>query len=139
MFRNILLPVDLTDKHGQALEAAADLVRQSGGEVTLLHIIEVIPGLEMEEEKTFYARLEKSARKHLAGLGGKLEGKGIRWRAEVRFGARGPDIVRYAGESGADLIVLTSPRFDPDRPAAGWGSLSHKLGILSGCPVLLVK
>jgi nucleotide-binding universal stress UspA family protein len=139
MFRNILLPVDLTDKHRQALEAAADLARQSGGEVTLLHIIEVIPGLEMEEERPFYTRLEKTARKHLEKLGAQLEGKAIRWRAEVRFGTRGPDIVRYAGEAGTDLIVLTSPRFDPERPAAGWGSLSHKLGILSACPVLLVK
>ncbi len=139
MFRTILLPVDLTDKHRQALEAAADLARQSGGEVTLLHIIEVIPGLAMEEEKPFYARLEKTARKHLDGLGAQLQAKGVRWQAEVRFGTRGPDIVRYAREAGADLIVLTSPRFDPERPAAGWGSLSHKLGILSACPVLLVK
>jgi nucleotide-binding universal stress UspA family protein len=105
----------------------------------LLHVIEVIPGLAMEEEKPFYARLEKTARKHLEGLGAQLEGKEVRWQAEVRFGTRGPDIVRYAGETGADLIVLTSPRFDPERPAAGWGSLSHKLGILAACPVLLVK
>ena len=61
------------------------------------------------------------------------------WRAEVRSGTRAPDVVRYAGEVGADLIVLTAPRFDPEHPAAGWGSLSYKVGILSSCPVLLVK
>ena len=137
MFRKILLPVDLTDKHRHALEAAADLARQSGGEVILLHIIEIIPGLAMEEEKPFYARLEKTARKHLGALGARL--KEARWQAEVRFGTRGPDIIRYAAEVGADLIVLTSPPFDPQRPAAGWGSLSHKLGMLAACPVLLVK
>jgi len=139
MFRKILLPVDLTDRHGKALEAATDLARQSGGEVTLLHLVELIPGLGMDEERTFYQRLERMARKHLEGLGKHFEGAGVRWRAEVLYGARGPDIVRYAQETGADLVVLTSPRFDPGHPAAGWGSLSYKLGVLAPCPVLLVK
>ena len=139
MFRKILLPVDLTARHQQAIEAATDLVRQSGGEVTLLHVIEVIPGLALEEEKAFYQRLEKKARKHLDDLRGRFEGAGVRWRLEILFGARAPEIVRYATETLADLIVLTSPRFDPERPAAGWGSLSHKIGLLSSCPVLLVK
>jgi nucleotide-binding universal stress UspA family protein len=139
MFRNILLPVDLTARHRQAIEAATDLARQSGGEVTLLHVIEVIHGLAMEEEKPFYQRLEKMARKHLQALGGRFEAAGVRWRPEILFGARAAEVVRYANETGADLIVLTSPRFDPERPAAGWGSLSHKIGLLSSCPALLVK
>jgi nucleotide-binding universal stress UspA family protein len=139
MFHKLLLPVDLTDRHGQALAAATDLARPGGGEVTLLHVIEVIPGLTMEEEKPFYQRLEKAARKHLDGLGGRFAKAGVRWRPEIRFGARAAEVVRHAAETGADLIVLTSPRFDPERPAAGWGSLSHKIGLLSACPVLLVK
>ena len=39
----------------------------------------------------------------------------------------------------ADLIVLTSPRPDPENPVALLGSLSHKIGLLAPCPVLLVK
>jgi len=139
MFRKILLPVDLTARHQQAIEAATDLARQSGGEVTLLHVIEVIPGLAFEEEKPFYQRLEKKALKHLEDLGGRFEKAGVRWRLAILFGARAPEVVRYATETQADLIVLTSPRFDPERPAAGWGSLSHKVGLLAACPVLLVK
>jgi nucleotide-binding universal stress UspA family protein len=139
MFRKILLPVDLTARHGRAIEAATDLARLGGGEVTLLHVIEIIPGLAVEEEKPFYQRLEKKARKHVDDLGGRFERAGVRWRPEILFGARAPEVVRYATEMGADLIVLTSPRFDPERPAAGWGSLSHKVGLLSSCPVLLVK
>jgi nucleotide-binding universal stress UspA family protein len=139
MFRKILLPVDLTARHQQALDAATDLARPSGGEVTLLHVIEIIPGLAVEEDKPFYQRLEKKARKHMGDLGGHFESAGVRWRPEILFGARATEVVRYANETGADLIVLTSPRFDPERPAAGWGSLSHKVGLLSSCPVLLVK
>jgi nucleotide-binding universal stress UspA family protein len=138
MFQKVLMPVDLSDRHAQALQVVADLA-QAGAEVTLLHVIEVIPGLSMEEEKDFYARLETSARRHLDRLGGQLGQRKVKWCAETVYGQRGPDILRYAREAGTDLIVLTSPRPDPEHPAAGWGSLSHKIGLLSACPVLLVK
>jgi universal stress protein A len=139
MFTKILLPVDLSDRHAQALEAAANLAKQSGGTVTLLHIIEVIAGLTMDEEKNFYRRLEKSARDHLARLAEQLKRQPIAWQMEILYGHRAPEVVRYAIEKGMDLIVLTSPRIDPNNPGVGWGSLSYKISILSQCPVLLVK
>ncbi len=63
MFKKILAPIDLTDKHGPALNAAADLAKQAGGEIVLLHVIEVIAGLPLEEDKNFYGRLEQKARR----------------------------------------------------------------------------
>jgi nucleotide-binding universal stress UspA family protein len=139
MYRKILLPVDLTDKYGQALDAAAELAGQSGGEVILLHVVEVIAGLSMDEERGFYDRLEKTARSHLRRLGDRLGQRKVTWRAEVLYGHRGPEVVRYARDAGTELIVLTSPRIDPNNLAAGWGSLSYKLSLVAPCPVLLVK
>jgi nucleotide-binding universal stress UspA family protein len=139
MFKRILLPVDMSDKHGQAIQAAADLATQSGGEITLLHVIEVIAGLSMEEEKDFYRRLEKAARNHLSRLGQRLEERHVPWCAEIRYGNRAQEVVRYALERDGDLIVMTAPRIDPGHPDVGWGSLSYKIGILSSTPVLLVK
>jgi nucleotide-binding universal stress UspA family protein len=139
MFKNILLPVDLSDRHQQALEAAARLAEQSEGEVTLLHVIEVIAGLSLEEERSFYKRLEKSARDHLARLADQLKHQQVAWRTEICYGHRGPEVVRQATAMGADLIVLTAPRLDPNQPGVGWGSLSYKISFLSQCPVLLVK
>ena len=138
MFKKILLPVDLSDKHGRALEVTADLVAQ-GGEVELLHVIEVMAGLSLEEEKEFYGRLAKLARRHLGKLGEALQGRNVPWREEVLYGHRVAEVVRHARAAGVDLIVLTAPRFDPDNPGAGWGSLSYQIGILAPCPVLLVK
>ena len=139
MFRNILLPVDLTDRHGPALDLAAEYAGRGGGTVTLLHVIEIIPGLSLEEEREFYTRLERTARSHLARLGERLERGKVSWRAEVRYGNRAEDSARYAGETGTDLVLVTAPRLDPDNPLRSWGSLSYKIGILSPCPVLLVK
>jgi nucleotide-binding universal stress UspA family protein len=139
MFKKILSPVDLTDRHGAALKIAGELGEQSGGEIVLLHVIEVIRGLSLEEEREFYSRLERVARRHLAQLAEQLQARAGRVHAEVIYGERGPEIVRFAAASGVDLIVLTSPRLDPNQPSSGWGSLSYKIGMLCPCPVLLVK
>jgi nucleotide-binding universal stress UspA family protein len=139
MFTKILVPVDLTDTHQQAIEIAAQLASERGGEVTLLHVVEVIPGLWVDEERDFYDRLETAARDHLARLGRQLEERNVTRREEIIFGNRAEEIVRYAMEMGADLIVLKSHRIDLKNPGAGWGTLSYKISILSQCPVLLVK
>ena len=139
MFKKILVPVDLSDTHQQALEIAARLAGEGDGQVTLLHVVEVIPGLWVEEERDFYDRIETTARDHLSRLGRQLEDRHVPRREEIIFGNRAEEIVRYATETGVDLIVLSSHRIDLKNPGAGWGTLSYKIGILSQCPVLLVK
>jgi nucleotide-binding universal stress UspA family protein len=139
VFKTILLPVDLTDRHQRVIGVAAELAAQSGGEVTLLHVIETIAGASMEEEKGFYGRLERAARSHFDRLGKQLGESNVSWRAVVRYGNRARESVGYAAEAGADLIILTAPRLDPANPGEGWGSMSYKIGLLSQCPVLLVK
>ena len=139
MFKKILLPVDLTDKHKPALDMAARLAAQSGGTVTLLHVVEIIPGLPMDEEGTFYGRLERLARSQLQQLGKRLEEGKIPWQVEVRFGKRAAETVRFAAETGADLIVVTAPPVDSANPAAALHSMSYAIGMFAQCPVLVVK
>jgi universal stress protein A len=139
MFKKLLLPVDLSERHQGALDIARELARQSGGTVVLLHVIEIIPGLPMDEEKPFYDRLDKIARKHLSRLGERLQQGNVAWQPEVLYGNRPAETVKYATDKGVDLIVLTAPHFDPKNLSAGWGSLSYKIGVLAQCPVLLVK
>jgi nucleotide-binding universal stress UspA family protein len=139
MFKQILVPVDLTDAHGRALDIAAELAGPGGGQVTVLHVIELIAGLSPEEGKDFYGRLEKKARAHVATLGSRLAAQKVGWKSEVVFGNRTAEVLRYAQKGGTDLIVLTSHRIDPQQGAAGFGTLSHRVGIFSPCPVLLIK
>jgi nucleotide-binding universal stress UspA family protein len=139
VFRKILMPVDLTDRHQQALDIAGRFANEGTAEVTLLHVVEIIPGIWPEEEREFYDRIEQAARDQLAQLGRSLEERHVPRREEVIFGDRAHEIVRYALERGVDLIVLSSHRIDLENPSAGWGTVSYKVGILSQCPVLLVK
>jgi nucleotide-binding universal stress UspA family protein len=139
VFQKILVPVDLSDTHQQAIEIAANLASENDGQVILLHVVEVIPGLWVEEERDFYERIETAARDHLTRFGRRLDDVHVQRREEIIFGNRAEEIVRYATEMGVDLIVLSSHRIDLKNPGAGWGTLSYKIGILSQCPVLLVK
>jgi nucleotide-binding universal stress UspA family protein len=139
MFRKILVPLDLTDKHHKALETAAGLVARGGGEVVLVHVIELILGLPPEEEKEFYDRLERAAQEHLQKYAALLRQREVAHRQEIFFGGRALEILRFAREINADLIVLTAPLAEPGKPDAGLGSLSYKVGVFAPCAVLLVR
>jgi nucleotide-binding universal stress UspA family protein len=139
MFKKILVPADLTDRHERAVELAAELAAQGGADIVLLHVVEMIQGLPMEEEGTFYKRLERIARGHLERWSKHLAERQRSCQVEVLFGNRAGEIARYASENGIDLIVLTARPFDPAAPAASLGSMSYRIGLLARSPVLLVK
>jgi nucleotide-binding universal stress UspA family protein len=138
MFRKIVVPLDLTRKHQKAVQTAADLAGPDG-EVILVHVIELIQGLPVEEEKDFYKRLERVAQVHLEQYAAPLRERKVAVRKETSFGSRALEVLRFATEAGADLIVLTAPAIEPGNPQVGLGSLSYKISVFSPCPVLLVK
>jgi nucleotide-binding universal stress UspA family protein len=140
MFRKLLIPVDFTDKNEAALAAATQMLQgEEGGEVTLLHVIETIEHLEFEEMGDFYRGLESRATAKLYAIEEKLAAAGLRVRHEIVFGKRAESIVRFAEDSGVDLIVLSSHQVDRDHPALGLGTISYRIAIVARCPVLLVK
>jgi nucleotide-binding universal stress UspA family protein len=139
MFHKILLPLDLTDKHHKAVQTAIELAGKSGSEILLVHVIELIQGMPVEEEKDFYDRLERAAQEHLQKYAALLRPWQIAHRQEIVFGNRVLEVLRFSRESHADLIVLTAPLVEPGNPSAGLGSLSYKIGVFAPCPVLLVR
>jgi nucleotide-binding universal stress UspA family protein len=138
MFTKILLPVDLSGDHQQVIDIAARIAHQDKGEVTLLHVIELIPDVTLEEERGFYGQLESRARHHLARLGQRFAEYQVPWRLEVVYGKRAPTILQYALETSTDLIVLTADRIAPSNDT-GAGAVSYPVSLFSQCPVLLLK
>ena len=57
----------------------------------------------------------------------------------IAYGKRTEEIVRCAGETGVDLIIMSSRKLDPDAPMQPWPTISHKVAVFAPCPVLLVR
>ncbi len=138
MFKNVLVPVDLTEKNQRSIDLAQRLALEDGAEVVLLHVIEELL-LPLEEIEDFYEELQTKAAQAMEKMAAPLHDAGVPVREVVIYGPRAERVVEFAVEDGTDLIVLNSHRVDPENPGLGWATLSYKVAILSQCPVLLVK
>jgi nucleotide-binding universal stress UspA family protein len=139
MFRRILLPVDLGGGNTRAVEVAKEYQSQSGSDVTLLHVIETVDNIPFEEMKDFYSRIEREAEVKMEKLAAALGRDAGEVGEAIVYGHRVQAIVDYAAQHDMDLIIMASRQFDPSSPARGWATISHRVAILSSCPVLLVK
>jgi nucleotide-binding universal stress UspA family protein len=138
-FRHILVPTDLTERTEKALQLAGKLASSDGARVTLVHVIETIDGMQFDELKPFYERMERKARTTMTALAGRAPEGATHAATSVVFGRRAEEIVSFATANGVDLIVLASHRVNPSMVDRDWGTISYKVGILAQCPVLLVK
>lgn len=135
-FQHLLVPAGFGEEHEPALEVAYEMASANGARLTLLHVIETIEDAAEEEFDEFYSELEANARSRLADIAERFVEAGLTVQQEVLVGKRIRDIVRYSMEQQVDLVVLTSPRFDPQQPQR---TLSYQISLLCQCPVLLVK
>lgn len=139
MFKHILIPLDFSDKNDAAIVIARQITSLSDSRVTLLHVIEAIEGADDDETREFYDSLEGRAQRSLARLQLDLANQQIEAETTVAFGDRTEEIVRAADETAVDLIVMSSRKLDPASPMQPWPTISHKVAVLSSCPVLLVR
>ncbi len=137
MFQRILVPVDFTKKNLRAVRLACKLAAPRSAEVTLLHVIERVDAGDPAGYADFYKKLEVNARQKMKGL--LAAGKRVSPKAEILYGRRVEEILRYVEEKKIDLVVMSSHRLALRHPGENWGTISYKVGILSRCPVLLVK
>ena len=137
MFQHILVPVDLTSRNRRSLELAGTLCA-AGGEVTVLHVIEMLD-LPLEDLEEFYERLHDRAVREVDEMAKPLFEAGIAVLERISYGRRLPEILQHAEENPTDLIVMSSRPIDRSEPSSGFASLSHQVAILSQVPVLLVR
>ena len=136
MFKNILVPMDLSEKSTRALDIAVGLNSDRARRITVLHVIETIEGDDQEDFSGFYERLRVRAEKEMAEIVDRYQGDDWLIDHQIVFGKRVTEIVRFAYEHGMDLIVLGSHQIEPTED---WATISYRVGILSHCPVLMVK
>jgi nucleotide-binding universal stress UspA family protein len=139
VFSRVLIPTDLTDGAARSLKLALALARGGQATVTLVHVVQQVPGLPPGEMRAFYDRLVKRSSRRLASTAKLFAARGITVRSQILIGEPAREIVRAAAAARADVIVMGSHRVNPKRRGMGWGTTSYKVGILCRCPILLVK
>jgi nucleotide-binding universal stress UspA family protein len=138
VFRRILVPVDFTPRSLRAVRAAAKVAATTGAKTMLLHVIERIDDGESGAFESFYRKLESAAREKMKALLAPF-GQRLPVRAEILYGKPVGEILRFAQANRIDLIVMSSHKLPLRHSGESWGTVSYKIGILSRCPVLLVK
>jgi nucleotide-binding universal stress UspA family protein len=139
MFKHILVPTDFTDQSLKAIDIAIRMALRDVNKVTLLHVIETIADADSEEFDVFYDKLAKRAQNKLGEMARRYDREDLVIHTEIMYGKRAIEIVKFARENAVDLIVLSSHKIDRKNALGGWGTISYKVGILSHCPVMLVK
>lgn len=133
----VLVPVDFSPATREALDLAAEIVRNVDGEVILLHVLpEPNQGPLPARWARWHTRQEAHAGAQLRELAATL-GSGVRTSARVRAGSPVDEIVRCAAEPDIDLVVIASHASAGHRMVGG--SVAEEVQRFAAAPVLLVK
>jgi nucleotide-binding universal stress UspA family protein len=135
-YEHVLFASDLSAGCRAALKTARATAEAYGARLSLFHALalsplpgEAYPSQETIEERLRVARerLRETCAPELAGLDG--------WQAACWEGVPFVEIVKYAREHAADLIVLgPHAGAETERP----GNTIEQVGLRAGCPVLVV-
>src|SRR5208337_1352457 len=139
MFKNILVPSDLTERNHKAMDIAVEMALENRAVVTLLHVIETVEEADSEDFQKFYRQLGVRAGRKIDKLIAEYGREGLLMEKHILYGRRVYEILNFAVAHGVDLIIMSSHKLDPENVSEGWGTISFKIGVLSHCPVMLVK
>src|SRR5262249_33263616 len=122
--KKIICPTDFSEPASVALTSAAELASHFDAELCVVHVVPEVPrptwALQFAEDRAYYelelARYEKDlyggSERKLAEILAHIGDPHVRARAIVGLGSNAADeIIRIAGEEGADLIVIATHGF----------------------------
>jgi nucleotide-binding universal stress UspA family protein len=139
MFERILVAVDGSTNSDRAVEAAAEVARAHGSTLSICHAFHIPDHYKADLADELEEALEGDAEKILSHAAGVAEKTVV--TAETRLLKKGHPteaIVAYAGELGADLIVVGVRGRTSDQGRA-IGSVSAAVAEQASCSVLLVR
>jgi len=137
LFKKILCPIDFDENSIAALDAGAELARQSDATLEVLHVIPIIiqPGgvpvyvdAYTAEEKDSQAKLLELAKTHLAG---------VKYELKTTIAQPSAAILHAQKTVGADVIVMST---HGRRGLAHFfvGSVAERVVREAQCPVLTI-
>jgi nucleotide-binding universal stress UspA family protein len=128
---HVLYPTDLSAESAQAARYAVSAAKEHGARLTLLHVIERLEGEAAGDRERVISVLEARLREFLP-FGDDLP---YNLNVRVEIGPIDETILGFAGEQGADLIVLGLRSPDTFVDHLGWLH-AYKIVCEACCPVL---
>ena len=140
--KNILVPTDFSSLSQSALEYARDLADNMNATIHILHVIDksmpFVPGKQNLSESELTAAFEADARKQLSAFIAEAENDtDIKVIGMIKHGIDFEEIVKYAKEVGADLIVIATHGRTGIMHSL-LGSVAEKVIQHAKCPVLVI-
>ena len=139
----VLIPTDFSEYSKAALPYAVDISRKYGAKLVILHIFdeELLSPIFFETGKTAKEYFERLQNRFEAAVEDFLSGvntDGIELEAELGNGTPFVEIIRFAKENGADIIVMgTHGRTGIAHTLLG--SVTEKVVRKSPCPVMVIR
>jgi nucleotide-binding universal stress UspA family protein len=141
--KKIVCPTDFSEGSFEAISQASELALQSGAELCLINVLPIQSALPTDPPYAFNIpeydqALRSEADRRLKELAQQLAAKGLRSRTFIGHGDPAGEIVWFAEQEHADLIVIAT------HGETGWrrfafGSVAEKVVRLASCPVLTVR
>jgi nucleotide-binding universal stress UspA family protein len=137
----VVAPVDLSEQSDMVVDHAVELALTYEAQLDLLHVVEeaAYPTVYGIDPLTpALPDVQKRAREAMNELAGRVDGRGAPVEVHVTSGYAARDIIDFAEESGAGLIVMaTHGRTGLERFLIG--SVAEKVVRSSTCPVFTLK
>ena len=110
-FNKILCATDFSDASSRALENAIHLSRQYGLELSILHVIENRPFLEIEKRLGLMAKTESNKtkrQKEFESYLSQFDFYNVKWKKILSEGSAAEEIIKKAELQNVDLILMGS-------------------------------
>ncbi len=140
MYKRILVTLDQSELAEQALPHAVAIAKHMDAVVELLSVVPVLDDeLVQAVGGAFDWEVQKQvAEDYLQGIQARVEAEGLRCTTAVRQGDVADEIIRYCGEVGRTLVVMSTH----GRSGLGrwvYGSVADRVLRYADVPVLLVR
>ncbi len=143
VFKEIIVPTDFSEHSLRALDYAVEIAERFGSELKIIYVIEpLLQAADVSWTSVDFEQLNRthklSAEKQLQQLVDERLPQDLPADTEIRFGKPFVEILKYAREENADLIVMATH----GRGAIAhilMGSTAEKVVRKAPCPVLTVK
>lgn len=139
LIKKVLVLTDGSQNSRSALRYAVQICHNFGASLHLLSVIEDMPAYAtLEVGSEFISKVQEAIKGEVVSCSGYCETSGIACNGEIRHGVPYEEIINYAKEIDADLIVMAT-HGHTGLSHILLGSVTEKVMRHAHCPVMVTR